>query len=101
MNKHTRFLLAFASLGTLAAAQTFRTLPAYADAVDGHQSLGLPFGTPAFRTQILVGASALAQTGASLTSISFRADRWLASSVAMQVPNVTVSLSHTNVPALS
>jgi hypothetical protein len=77
-------------------AQAFRTLPAYADAVDGHESLGLPFGKPGFRTQILVDAAALAPNGASLVALRFRADRWLASTApATQVPNVTVRLGAT------
>jgi hypothetical protein len=77
-------------------AQTTRTLPVYADAVDGHASLGLPFGTPGFRTQIVVDGNSLAPNGAVLNGISFRADRWLAPVGATVVPNVSVALSHTN-----
>lgn len=48
-------LLACAALFVNATlAQSSLLLPAYVDDVDGHQSHGLPFGTPSFRTQILV-----------------------------------------------
>jgi hypothetical protein len=100
----TRLLLAaaIAAISVPAVAQTFRTLPVYADVVDGHQSLGLPFGKPGFRSQILVSGVQLAATGASLNGIRFRADRWLAPpTIGTQVPNVTVRLSHTSVVALS
>lgn len=100
---NARFVLA-ATIAVTAPvlAQTFHTVPAYADVVDGHESLGLPFGTPAFRTQILVSAGQLTTNGALLNSIRFRADRWLSSTTGgTQVPNVTVSLSHTTVVTLS
>ncbi len=97
------FLLAsLAASSPVVLAQASRTLPAYADVVDGHQSLGLPFGKPGFRSQILVDAIHLAPNGASLHGIRFRADRWLAPPTSgTQVPNVTVTLSQTSVLALS
>ena len=86
------------ALGLPIEAQTFQAVPAYANLVDGHVKLGLPFGTPGFRTQILVDAAHVATTGALLNSISFRGDRWLTSTtVGTQVPNVTVGLSQTSV----
>jgi hypothetical protein len=92
-------VLASSVLGFPIAAQTFKPVPAYADAVDGHEGLDLPFGLPAFRTQILVDASHVATTVALLDSISFRADRWFAPATGTQVPNVTVRLSQTSVAA--
>ncbi len=80
----------------LLSAQSFLSVPFHADAVDGHHNLGRPFGTPGFRTQILIEAAQAAPNGAVLSSIQFRADRLLASASARQVPNVTVSLSHSS-----
>lgn len=85
------------ALATPLVAQSFQAVPHYADTVDGHQSLGLPFGKPGFRSQILVEGAAIAASGGILTSVSFRADRWLAPVGATQVPNVTVQVSHTSV----
>ncbi|HEX6812728.1 MAG TPA: hypothetical protein VF384_13965 [Planctomycetota bacterium] len=90
-------LVAHAALGSQLVAQAFQPLPAFVDVADSNQSLGLPFGKPGFRTQILVDAASFTLTGATLNSISFRADRWLAPpTTSTQVPNVTVELSHTN-----
>ncbi|HEU4418067.1 MAG TPA: hypothetical protein VFT55_03965 [Planctomycetota bacterium] len=85
-------------LGVHAPAQTFRPVPPYADVVDGHRHADLPFGTPGFRTQIVVDATHIGPNGAMLNGIQFRADRLL-SSLAAQVPNVTIELSHTSVAA--
>jgi hypothetical protein len=78
-------------------AQTQLSLPLHADAVDGHHSLGQPFGTPGFRTQILVDSSAMATNGALLNSIAFRTDRGSAPLAPQQIPNVTVELSQTSI----
>lgn len=75
------------------AAQNFQSVPAHADAVDGHQSTGLPFGVPGFRTQLLIDAAAIAPTGAALTGMRLRADRPSSPQAAVSVPNVTVTLS--------
>ncbi len=93
------FPLAVAStiLCLCAPAQTFRPVPAHADIADGHRELSLPFGIPGFRTQILVDATQVGANGATLNSISFRADRLFSSFGPTQVPNVTIQLSRTNV----
>jgi hypothetical protein len=88
--------VAAALLAAVLPAQ-FVTVPAKADAVDSHQSVGQPFGTPGFRTQILIDAAAIAPNGAALTGMRFRADRSSVPLTAGSVPNVTVQLSHTSV----
>ena len=85
------------ALGLPIEAQTFQAVPAYANLVDGHVKLGLPFGTPGFRTQILVDAAHVATTGALLNGIRFRVDRSFAPVGTTQVPKVTVGLSQTSV----
>jgi hypothetical protein len=90
-------VLASAAIGCVAlTAQQQLTLPLHADVVDGHHSLGQPFGTPGFRTQILVDGIAIAPTGAVLNSIAFRTDRPSAPLAPQQIQNVTVELSHTS-----
>lgn len=88
--------VAVALLAAALPAQ-FVTVPAKADAADMHQSLGQPFGTPGFRTQILIDAAAIAPNGAQLHGLRFRADRSSIPLAATVVPNVTVQVSHTNV----
>ncbi|HEU4418151.1 MAG TPA: hypothetical protein VFT55_04385 [Planctomycetota bacterium] len=96
----TLFLLAIASavLCLRTPAQTFHPVPAHADVVDGHRSSSIPFGSPGFRTQILVDATHIGPNGAVLNSLSFRLDRQSSSALGpAQVPNVTIELSHTSV----
>src|SRR5262245_65153667 len=89
-------LLLVAQAALSLPAQTFQPLPAHADLAEGQHSLGLPFGVPGFRTQILVDAASIAPTGAVLNSIGFRTDRYVAPIGSSLVPNVTVRLSHTS-----
>lgn len=88
-------LLAVAALAGGLAAQTSVAVPSHAELTDCHQSVGLPFGAPGFRTQLLVDPTAIAPSGALLTGIRFRVDRPSLPLGATSVPNVTVSVSHT------
>lgn len=93
-------LLAIAStvLCLRTSAQTFHSVPAHADVVDGQRATFIPFGSPGFRTQILVDATQIGPNGATLNSLSFRMDRRSKGAFGpTQVPNVTIELSHTNV----
>lgn len=83
------------ALAGQAFAQT-GTVPDFADAVDGHHSVALPFGLPGFRTQLLIDAQAIAPTGAVLNAVSFRCDRSSLPATAGSVPNVTVRISQTS-----
>lgn len=86
-----------AALAAASLAQTQVAVPSHAADVDGHQSLGLPFGVPGFRSQILVAGSTIAPNVAVLTGLRLRADRPSAPQSAANVPNVTVALSHSSV----
>ncbi len=92
------FIGSAAFAGAALTAQAQLSLPLHADVVDGHHSLGQPFGTPGFRTQILVDGTAIAANGAVLNGIAFRTDRPSAPLPPGQIPNVTVELSHSNAP---
>jgi hypothetical protein len=81
-------------LTTALTAQT-QSVPDFADAVDGHHSLDMPFGVPGFRTQIVVDLSTVAANTVVLTGLRFRADRPSSPLTATTVPNVTVTLSQT------
>ncbi|MBL9077789.1 MAG: hypothetical protein JNL08_09805 [Planctomycetes bacterium] len=96
---HSHMLGALAALVAAAgaAAQSVQPVPYHADLVDGHDSTGLPFGLPGFRTQILIDGAAVAPTGAVLTGIRFRSDRPSLPLAGTTVPNVTVSLAETSV----
>jgi hypothetical protein len=91
---HTLPLSTLALFAAALPAQSAQPVPANADLADAHQSHGLPFGVPGFRTQILVDPFAVAPTTAILTGIAFRADRSSAPLAGGVVPNVTISLSH-------
>ena len=90
------FVAALAALSP-AFAQSV-VLPASAAAAEGHQSVGLPFGAPGFRTQILVEATTIAPIGAVLTGLRFRTDRTSLPLAATTVPNVTVTVSESTQP---
>jgi hypothetical protein len=95
MSNRSLLPAAIAALAGGLAAQTTGTVPAHAEITESHQSVGLPFGAPGFRTQLLVDPAAIAPSGALLTGIRFRVDRASLPLGATSVPNVTVSLSHT------
>jgi hypothetical protein len=90
-------LASAALVGASLATQTQLPLPHHADVVEGHHSLAQPFGTPGFRTQILVDAQSIAPNGALLNSVAFRRDRPGSAIAPQRIPNVTVALSHTSV----
>lgn len=90
------FVAALAALSP-AFAQSV-TLPASAVGAEGHQSVGLPFGAPGFRTQILIEATTIAPNGAVLTGLRFRTDRTSLPLAATTVPNVTVTVSESTQP---
>lgn len=94
MSNRSVLLAVAAALASGLTAQTAVAVPAHAEITESHQSLGLPFGAPGFRTQLLVDPAAIAPSGAFLTGIRFRADRLSLPLGATSVPNVTVSLSH-------
>src|SRR5688572_32747928 len=96
---HSNLLALSSLLGAVAslAAQTAVSLPAHAGAVDGQHAVVLPFGTPHFRTQLLLDAAVIAPNGAVVTALRFRAERGFVPLTAASVPNVTVSISQTNV----
>lgn len=94
------FALLSPALAFPLTAQTQVTVPANADLADGHQSHGLPFGAPGFRTQILVDAAAVASTTGVVFGLQFRVDRASAPLAQLTVPNVTISISQTTVPIL-
>ncbi len=96
MNPSLPFLSLLATAAAL-AAQAQVAVPTHANDADGHQAVALPFGAPGFRTQILVDAASLAPTQAVITGIRFRADRTSAPLATSVVPNVTVTVSQTNV----
>jgi hypothetical protein len=83
------------------SAQAVRALPAHANLADGQHSMDMPFGRAGFRTQILVDSTAVASSGAVLTGVRFRADRWSIPAFPATVPNVTVSVSHSTVAVAS
>ncbi|HEU4419001.1 MAG TPA: hypothetical protein VFT55_08680 [Planctomycetota bacterium] len=83
--------------GASLTAQTVLALPGHADLADAQHELAMPFGTPGFRTQILVDAAAIAPSGALLHGIAFRCNRQQTAIPAAQVQNVTVTLSQTSV----
>jgi hypothetical protein len=93
MSNRYFLLTAVAGLAAATSAQSTNTLPPHAEITDCHQSLGLPFGAPGFRTQLLVEPTAIATSAALLTGIRFRVDRPSLPLAATAVPNVTVSLS--------
>ncbi len=79
-------------------AQALQPVPGLnVDYVDGQQGVGMPFGVPGFRTQILVEGPSVAPVGAALTGLRFRLDRSSLPMAAGSVPNVTIALSETNV----
>mgnify|MGYP003643007402 CR=1 FL=1 len=82
-------------LGASATAQEL-VLPSHADVADGHHAVSLPFGSAGFRTQLVVDAAAIAPAGAVLQELRLRADRTSLPLVGSTIPNVVVSLSHTN-----
>lgn len=94
MSNRSVLLAVAAALASSLTAQTTVAVPAHAEITESHQSLGLPFGAPGFRTQLLVDPAAIAPSGAFLTGIRFRVDRPSLPLGATSVPNVTVSLSH-------
>ena len=94
---HGLAIAALSSWPSLLVAQTTRPVPSNAELVDGHHAVELPFGTPGFRTQLLIDATAVATTNAFVTGIRFRADRTSLPLAPVLVPNVTVTMSHTSV----
>lgn len=92
----TRSALLLAVSATALSAQTTQLLPAHADLAEGQHGIGLPFGVPGFRTQILISGPAVGANGAVLTGLRFRADRTSTPLAATVVPNVTVTVSHTS-----
>ena len=96
---HSNTLVLSSLLGAAAAlaAQNTVSLPAHAGAVDGQHAVVLPFGTPHFRTQLLLDAAAIAPNGAVITALRFRAERGFVPLAAASVPNVTVSIGQTSV----
>ena len=99
MRSNLTFLSTLLATAAALAAQSAVTLPAHAGAVDGHHSTSLPFGVPGFRTQLLLDGAVLAPNGALLTGLRFRADRGSLPSTGATVPNVTVTISNTTIPA--
>jgi hypothetical protein len=91
----TRFLL-FAAVAGALCAQSAVDVPFHAAATECNESLALPFGYEAFRTQLLVDPAAIAPNGAVLTSLRFRVDRYALPRAASVLSSVTVRLSHTS-----
>jgi len=91
----TRLLL-FVSLSGALCAQSAVDVPFHAAATECNESLALPFGYEAFRTQLLVDPAAIAPTGAVLTGLRFRVDRYALPRAASVLSGVTVRLSHTS-----
>jgi hypothetical protein len=97
MRSNLPFLSTLLAAAAPLAAQQSTPLPLHAPAVDGHHSTSLPFGSPGFRTQLLLDANAFAPNGALVTGLRFRADRVSLPATATSVPNVTVQVSSTTV----
>lgn len=88
-------LLVPAALLSPAAAQTTKPLPHNAEVAEGHHGTSLPFGSPGFRTQLLIDAANVGSVGALLTGVRFRADRSSLPATGATIPNVTVRVSST------
>lgn len=90
------FLSCF-GLATVLVAQSSVVVPGSAAVSEGFSLAGVTGGSFAFRTQILVDASALAASGAQLTGLRLRADRTVGPQAGIGVPNVTVRIGPTTV----
>jgi hypothetical protein len=67
-------LTAMASLPTLGSAQSNRAVPSIYASVEGNDLASYPFGRTGFRMQQCVAGSAIANTTAILSAVSYRAD---------------------------
>ncbi|MFY7950595.1 MAG: hypothetical protein ACOVRP_15375, partial [Gemmatimonas sp.] len=89
-------LAGVASLAGLLPAQAAVDVPAHAAITECNEILPLPFGFAAFRTQMVVDPLAISPSGAVLTGLRFRVDRYALPRAASILPGVTVRLSHTS-----
>lgn len=95
-SSHLRVLAGVASLAGLLPAQAAVDVPAHAAITECNEILALPFGFAAFRTQMVVDPLAISPSGAVLTGLRFRVDRYALPRAASILPGVTVRLSHTS-----